>query len=135
MRKFFAVFAVAIMAMTLGVLAASPASALGGESLVCGVSPGYSSGSVCYNDAPSSQYTVSFGVANESGSYTYAWSVPSPWSGRIVSGCTSTTDYCQVTAGNRSAEITVSVTLTQGGASETLSATAVMDPWCGNYQC
>src|ERR1700712_5428765 len=88
MRKLFAVFAVAIIAMVLSVLGASPASALGGESLVCGVHPGHSSsasGTTCYNDAPSSSgYTVTFGVANGSGSYSYAWSVPSPWSGRIV---------------------------------------------------
>jgi hypothetical protein len=78
---------------------------------------------------------VTFAVTNETGSYSYAWSVPSPWSGKIVGGCTSTTDYCQFTAGNRYAEIDVSVTLTQAGSSETLYATAEMEPWCGNYLC
>lgn len=56
--------------------------------------------------------------------------MPSPWSGQIISGCTSSSVDCPFTAGNSYQSITVSVTITQGGSSEPLSASAEIDPWC-----
>ncbi|HET6209327.1 MAG TPA: hypothetical protein VFD94_03035 [Jatrophihabitans sp.] len=136
MRKILSLLAVAVSLLVLGLVSAGPAAALGGESLGCVVNPNphpLTFSNPCGDPAPpnqSNQFQVTFRVLNGSGSYSYAWSVPSPWSGQIISGCTSSSIDCTFTASNTYQNITVSVTLTQGGSSETLSATAEIDPWC-----
>jgi hypothetical protein len=84
---------------------------------------------------PSSSYSATFGVTNENGTYSYAWSVPALYTSKISMGCTSAYDYCVLSNLTPTREITVSVTISQNGQSSTLSATADIEPWCGNYFC
>jgi hypothetical protein len=128
------------MTILFGVLSTGTASAFGGETLGCRVAPAsiYQpiDGQSCTSTyAPSPDYDVSFVVLNGSGTYSYAWSVPSPYSGRIINGCGSADNWCQFSVGNREADITVSVTITQGSQWSTLSATATTSQWCGSQVC
>jgi hypothetical protein len=139
MRKLLSLLAVAVSVVFLGVLSASPAGALGGESLGCRVSPGGTSdyANPCSGYGPAGSYLGEFQVLNGTGTYSYAWTVLAGQA--IVGGCTSTTSYCQVTTtvqNGGAARIKVSVQLTQGGASETLTALAWVTGECyinGNY--
>ena len=54
---------------------------------------------------------------------------------KISDGCQSTTNYCQLTVGRGGKIIDVSVTLSQGGATETLTASADIEPMCGTQWC
>lgn len=136
MRKILSLLAVAVSLIVLGGVSANPAAALGGESLGCVVNPNphpLTFWNPCGDSAPpgaQNQFQVTFRVLNGSGTYSYAWSVPSPWSGQIISGCTSSSIDCTFTADNHYDNITVSVTITQSGSSATLSATAEIEPWC-----
>lgn len=118
------------------VIAVRPSQAIGGESLGCFVNNGtpgtYNPGSCTISTARSS-YTAHFKVLGGSGTYTYAWTTTSP----IVTGCTSTTDYCVISApavaGDR--DLVVSVTLSQSGLQNTVSATATIPATCGSVLC
>ena len=112
--------AVAVAAAAgLGVLPAGSANALGGEWLGCRISPPSSTytGSYCETSQVANSYGVSFAVQNGSGAYTYAWTLNGQYQSPV--GCTSTTYYCDVT-----------VAITQGGQSLTLSAEAYFDAVC-----
>lgn len=140
LRKLLSLLAVADSVVFLGLVAASPASALGGESLGCTVNPGGSStyANRCSSYGPAGNYQVQFQVLNGTGTYSYAWTVPATNAG-ITGGCTSTSSYCTLTTAapaNGGESSRVSVQLTQGGSSETLTATAVLQTECyinGNY--
>jgi len=97
MHKTLSLLTVAGCTALLGLVPAAPAAALGGESLGCAVFPSssntYHSGG-CTNLQPASSYDIDFRVLNGSGTYSYAWSVPSE--GQVHSGCTSTSFDCWV---------------------------------------
>jgi hypothetical protein len=138
MRRLLSLLTVAISVVFLGLLSASPASALGGESLACAWS-GQGYANPCSGYGPAGSYSVKFQVLNTSGTYSYAWTVPAAYAGAITGGCTSTSSYCQLTAtvqNGGALRIKVSVQLTQGGSSETLTAIAGFQAECyinGNY--
>jgi hypothetical protein len=101
--------------------------------LGCLVTPSQGSQSftkTCSPDVVASSYDVVFEVL-KSGSTSYAWTVPAPWSSHIVSGCQSNTSSCTVTASGQDS-FTVSVTLFPGQT--TGSATAILDA-CGSSYC
>ena len=128
----------AVLATTLGLMVptATSASALGGEWLGCQVIPGsgyYSSG--CWGGAASGPVVVDYVVMDETAPSTYSWAVPSVYVSKITAGCASTTNYCQLTVGRGGKDITVSVTLSQDGATATLTATATIEPMCGTQWC
>jgi hypothetical protein len=136
MRKLAATAMVGAMAVATAMMPATNASALGGETLGCRVAPGhtFTFSSFCTNDSPSnSGYTIGYLVQNTSGTYRYAWSIPGPSS--VYDGCTSTSNSCTISVTRASREYDMSVTLSQGGSSETLTASADIEPWCGNMLC
>ena len=133
MRRFRAASAAAATILGMGLLPAGEASALGGEWLGCRVAPGtvFTFSQFCSNTANSaSSYGVAFQVQSETAPSTYSWSVPAEFVSRISEGCTSTSNWCKVTVPNKDADITVSVTLTQGGSSVTLTSTATIMKTC-----
>jgi len=111
--------------------------AIGGEQLGCFVNVGkpgvYQVGS-CGAELPQSSYDAIFHVLGGSGTYTYAWTHSS---GTISSGCGSTDDFCIIhVLGNTARHvITVNATLFQSGLQNTVSATAEIEPVCGNAFC
>lgn len=136
MKRFMALTIMGIAGfVALSVFAIPRSEALGSESLGCFVNSGvpgvYTSECLAANPQPS--YDVVFQVLGESGSYTFSWSVGG---GTIVAGCTSTSDSCIIhVLSNRLQIIPVSVTLSQGGQQRTVSATAEIEPVCGNDFC
>jgi hypothetical protein len=138
MRRLFALFAMMCLILGLTVSNAGSASALGGETFGCKVSPGtvLTYNTYCNNHTKiASSYQVGFVVQNETAPSTYSWSVPTAYASMISSGCTSTSSGCTLTIPNSDSYIAVSVTLTQDGASETLSAFASIARGCGNQFC
>lgn len=140
MRMTLSLLTVALFTTLLGLVAPSPAGALGGESLGCFVTPNshQSYPNRCTNPVASNSYGVDFRVLNGTGSYSYAWSVPAEWAGYFSPGCTSTSADCWLTgipASTDSQVITVSVRLSQGGSSVTLTATADLEPSCNGQPC
>lgn len=140
MRRYIAPLAVAALALGLPVIGAGSASAFGGEVLDCAINPG--GGSLpgypdCTTGTAASDYNVTFTVANESGSYTYAWTVPSHIRGETASsGCTSTSNTCSFAInGGAESIIDISVVVTQGGQNETLQTEADVPAVCGNELC
>lgn len=125
-----------VAAAGFSVLAAGPASALGGETFGCRISPGpagsYSSN--CHNSAKyHAPYSAGFLVQGAAAGTTYAWTVPA---GRqIAPGTCGTTAGCRIDNLSGDDFIPVSVTLTQGSAAETLTAYATIIPVCGNVYC
>jgi hypothetical protein len=119
------------------------ATALGGEWLGCRIAPGseFNFYQSCYNDQAAASYTAAFRVQNESASSTYTWSIPSTYA--VYGGCASNQNWCTLSVSRGSKidqEITVSVTLTQGGSSATLTSTAFIRKYCydaniGSYLC
>jgi hypothetical protein len=61
--------------------------------------------------------------------------VPAVYVANETNGCTSTTNYCTLAGLKPTRQVTVSVTATQNGQSITMSATADIEPWCGNQFC
>jgi hypothetical protein len=137
MRRLAATTMVGAVAVATALMPATNANALGGETLGCRVAPGgptapYSEG--CGNSGPSSSgYTIGFLVQNTSGTYSYAWSIPGPSS--VYAGCTSTSNSCTIKVTNAAREYDMAVTLSQGGSSETLTASAYIEAWCGSEPC
>lgn len=137
MRRALHLVVIAVGGLALSALPMSQAGALGGESLVCGISPG-SAGTTgyCHATIGSSSYRVSFGVQNGSGTYSYSWTVTGGANQRVYSGCTATSSTCIVSvSGSSDQDIQGTVTLTQDGQSETLTATAYIPAWCGTGWC
>jgi hypothetical protein len=91
----------------------------------------------CDSSTPGRNYAVRFAIANESGSYTFAWTIPSHIKDLTgESGCTSTSDTCSFgVSGGPEDDIDVSVVVTQAGQSETLYAEADVPAVCGNDIC
>jgi hypothetical protein len=78
-------------------------------------------------------YGVGFVVSGLSGTYTFAWQLPAGYT--AVSGFCGNTDQCAINVGNSDQNILVSVTLTQNGASETLTSRAIINRFCGSQLC
>jgi hypothetical protein len=139
MRKAFLSLAAAAMALSVLALPVSSASAAS-PTLVCNIQP---SGTiaftgVCSTSRAASGYGVTFEVQGGSGTYSYAWTLPSMGSwGAINSGCTSTSSICGLLIRNTHLEhdMFVSVVLTQGGTQTTLTAEAFTPAVCGSQLC
>lgn len=131
MRKVASLLVAGLAASAYVVISGGTAGATLGV-LGCAVYPAHTQPTYrkfCTPDEPASSYTVQY-VA-QSGSTSYAWTVPAAWSSHIVSGCQSNTSICTLTSSSP-AEITVSVTLIPSQTSG--SATAELD-YCGQTLC
>lgn len=100
-----------------------------GEWLGCRIAPGseFNFYDTCHNTGdpdPNGKYGVAFMVQAESAPSTYSWSFPSIYQSNVYGGCTSTTNWCTLLIGKKATGFSVSVTLTQGSATETLTAWA-----------
>ena len=133
MRFLTCLAATAVVVITAGFAAATPAAAVG-ESFGCHVAPNanpnYTQG--CSPDRPAGTYTVSFQFT---GTYTYAWTLSGADGATIVTGCTSTSALCNLKVGNADWDITGQVTATQNGTAITKTASAVIPVACGRYWC
>jgi hypothetical protein len=138
MRKVLALLAAFFVALTLTAVAAGSASALGGEQLGCRLLPSsvstYTS-PTCRAQLKSAVYDIEFQVLNTTGSgIGTTWSVPAGYP--VLGGCTANSLGCEISARSTTDQtIAVSVALTQGGASERLSATAIVIAVCGQTFC
>jgi hypothetical protein len=127
-------------ASAAGIVAASPAAAIGSDRLGCYVTPASTQQSLqsieCYNNSKySTSYTATFAVASPTRSYTYAWSVPSGYASLITSGCTATSSVCKIGGLSPVLLVTVSVTLKLNGTTvSTQSVTADIETWCSPSQ-
>lgn len=138
MRKILALLVTTISALSLSVLGAGNASALGGETLGCRIAPGtiLTFQQHCHTSKAANSFTVAFQVQNETAPSTYSWTVPAAYAANVSSGCTSTSNACVFTIPNEDANIFVSVTLTQNGVSEQLpTASASLSRYCGSVYC
>jgi hypothetical protein len=137
MRRLLALLAAFATVAAMVVSGAGSASALGSESFGCRVSTGPAAyAKTCTNTQAASTYSVSFLVQNVSGTVSYAWHVPTGiYQMHIYAGCSTSSYQCVVTVPNADAEIDMSVTLTQGTASETLYSTAYILRYCGSNTC
>lgn len=137
-RRAITCLAVCVLAAAAAVIvSASPASAFGGETFGCRVSPGtvLTWENPCYNTRPATTYNAGFSVNNLSGSgYTFSWSYSGPVL-YVISGCTSTSSSCGLAVANRDAFISVTVTYSQNGQSAAKSADAIIRQYCGPELC
>lgn len=137
-RRAITGLAVCVLTVAAAVIvSASPASAFGGETFGCRVSPGtiLTWQNPCYNNRPADVYNAGFNVNNLSGTgYTFSWSYSGPVL-YVVSGCTSTASGCGLAVANSDAFIHVTVTYSQNGQSATQSASAVIRQYCGTELC
>lgn len=137
MRIFLSLLTALITASGLTVATAGDASALGGETLVCRVTPSRTAPFYpnCSNNMGASSYQVTFWVQNETAPSTYAWSISADLSWTVTNGCTSTSNTCVISVPNADNDITGSVTLTQNGATRTLTSHAFVGQYCGTISC
>jgi hypothetical protein len=136
MRKLWSLGAIALLALGLVVGTSGPAAALGTETLGCRIAPVLGDPPFtpnCTNHLAAQTYGVGFVVSGLSGTYTFSWQLPAGYT--PVSGFCGYTDQCAINVGNADQNIPVSVTLTQNGASETLTSRAVINRFCGSQLC
>lgn len=128
----------AVLATTLGLMVptATSASASGNEWLGCAVSGGvWYYTSPCNGGLNYGPVIVEFQIMDMTYPSTVSWAVPAAYVTKISSGCTSADTFCHFSVSKGSQEITVSVTLTQNGASKTLTTSASVEPMCGDAWC
>jgi hypothetical protein len=137
MRIVLSLLTALVTASGLAVATADNASALGGETLVCRVTPSRTAPfyPTCGNNMGASSYQVTFWVQNETAPSTYAWSISADLRWTVSSGCTSTSSICTISVPNANNDIMASVTLTQNGATETLTSYASVGQYCGTISC
>ena len=139
MRKVLSLLAVLVAALGLVVVSEGSASALGGESLLCRVAPAPVTTpftNPCTPVLAASTYNVGFEVFGGSGTYTYSWSVPVGGGVSVIAGCGVADAGCTLSVTSHTEhDVTVTVVLTQNGASETLSAQTDIQPVCGQVFC
>lgn len=129
MRRILALLIATVTALTLSLAIPQSASALGGEWLGCRIAPGteFNFYDSCHNTGGpdgNGQYGVAFMVQAESAPSTYSWTIPSIYQSNVYSGCTSTTNWCTLLIPKKSTYFSVSVTLTQGSSTATLTSWA-----------
>jgi hypothetical protein len=137
MRIFMSLLTALITASGLAVATAGNASALGGETLVCQVTPSSTAAfsPSCGNSMGATSYHVTFRVQNETAPSTYAWSISADLRWTVTDGCTSTSNFCTISVPNGDNDMTASVTLTQNGVTETLTSYASVSQYCGIAYC
>ena len=125
-------FCVSVIVVLALVIVPRRSEALGSESLGCRVSSGQFHAGHCVASLPRLSYAVGFKVLNGAGAYTYEWNTNGL---PVSSGCTSTSDFCDIAASGITDDqtLSVSVTITQAGQSATLPATAFIPAVCGDY--
>jgi hypothetical protein len=138
MRRLLSLLAVMATALGFTVLSSGPAAALGGETLGCRIAPTIGVPPYtpfCHNtDYINGTYSVGFLVSGLSGSYTFAWTTPAGYT--PVSGSCGNSDECTfLVSSSEDHTLQVSVTLTQGGATETLASHAQINAVCGHMLC
>lgn len=136
MRKLQSLGAIVLLAVALVVGTSGPAAALGGETLGCRIVPVLGDPPFtpnCTNHMPARTYGVGFVVAGLNGTYTFTWHLPAGYT--PVSGFCGNTNQCAINVGNLDQIITVTVTLTQNGVSETLTSRAIINEFCGSQLC
>lgn len=133
MRKLSALLAAVTLLCGLTLATSGPASATGAW-LGCRVSPGSDTTwePWCQNTEPASWYDAGFLVQDARTPLSYSWSVPAGYS--IYADCGSSDNSCGVVV-HQGDYITVSVTLDYGTYSETYSASADIEPYCGTQFC
>lgn len=126
MHRLTTLLSAAITAAALTTLTISPAHAFGSETLGCIISPSQATTVTpsCSTTIGSSSYNITYQVNNLSGNDTFAWSVPDGYP--ITLGCTSTAIDCAISAPGTFQRIKVSVVITQGSSSETLTSRALI---------
>jgi hypothetical protein len=125
--------ATAAAVLALCVVSPGSASAFGGETLNCRVAPsrdGLITPGSCSAEIPAGGYSIGYGVFGGSGTYTYSWTLP-PFQ-TAAGGCGSTDASCAINVRAITADksYTVSVQITQGSSTATLSATAEVPATC-----
>jgi hypothetical protein len=137
MRKALLSLAAAVIAFGAPALSVSAASAASGPSLGCNIQPstGNNFTHSCGTSDAADTYGVTYLVQGGTGTFSYAWTVPS--SGTVADGCTSTSNICviDVRAVEEDQRLTASVVVTQNDSSATLSATAIINAVCGKVFC
>ncbi|HEX8080231.1 MAG TPA: hypothetical protein VF557_08480 [Jatrophihabitans sp.] len=127
----------AILATTLGltVFSTGTASAIGQETFGCRIAPGneFNFYQTCRNTRNSNTYySVAFKVQNATASSTFSWTIPAFYQSRIISGCTSMSSGCTLSAPPvYEQEIHVDVWISDGGASRFLNSSAYLVEVCG----
>jgi hypothetical protein len=134
MRRALSLFAVLVAALGLSVVPAGSASALGGESLLCRIVP--VSGNPPFTPTCSNRKLITgtySDVFNTSGTYdSITWSLPAGYPPNP--GCGGFD--CSINmSSSHDQDAVVSVVLTQGGASVTLTAHAHINAVCGTVLC
>jgi hypothetical protein len=138
MRRILALLGAFVAAVALTAVFTGSASALGGEQLGCRLLPSSTStytSPTCRAQSKSAVYDIQFQVSNTTGSgIGTTWSVPAGYP--VLGGCTSNSLGCEISAHSTTDQnITVSVVVTQAGATERLSATAIVIAVCGQMFC
>jgi hypothetical protein len=137
MRKALLSLAVALVTFGAPALSVSAASAASGPSLGCNIQPNHNDNFTtgCGTSDAATNYGVTYLVQGGTGTFSYAWTVPS--SGTVAEGCTPASDTCviDVRGLEEDQRLTASVVVTQNGSSQTLSATAIINAVCGKVFC
>jgi hypothetical protein len=137
MRKALLWLAPALIAFGVSALPLSAASAASSPTLGCNVQPSANDNfsSVCTTSDAANTYGVTFLVQGGTGTFSYAWTVPSGVT--VTDGCTPASNVCviDVRAVDEDQRPTVSVVASQNGSSVTLSARAMINAVCGNVFC
>jgi hypothetical protein len=133
MRKLSALLAAVTLICGLTLTTSTPASATGAW-LGCRISPGtvMTWSEWCQNSKPASWYNAAFLVQDAPTPLSYTWSVPAGYS--IYAYCGSTDNSCAVIT-HPGDFITVTVSLNYSGSSQSYSATADIEPYCGTQFC
>lgn len=137
-RRLASLLAALVMALGMTVFSAGTASAVGGETFGCRIAPGteFNFYETCRNTRETTTYySVAFKVQNATATSTFGWTIPAFYQSRIISGCTSASSSCTLSAPRwGEQEIYVDVSISDGGASRSLSSAAYIFAWCsGNY--
>ena len=116
---------------------ASPAQAVGGETIGCRISPGEADfHDPCTTQVSASTYSVAFLVQGATAGSTFTWSLSGPYVGPL-GGCGSADNYCTmyVHGAGSDRRITANVTVSYAGQSVGLWTRATIPALCGPYLC
>jgi hypothetical protein len=133
MRKVFALLVTFATACGSLLAAGGPASAAG-PWLGCRVAPGtvFTWSPYCSNSQNASWYNAGYLVQDAPTPLSYTWSIPSGYS--VYADCGSSDNSCGVVV-HQGDDIVVTVTLNYSDHSESYSAEATIDQYCGSQLC